>query len=134
MKRKFKVTLFILSAPFMVTALYVGFLWVTYIDHTVTSGQKYGFTIGTNKDQTYKAVAKATDKHPKLFMYITYGPLAGDHMAFLPTPENYNKAQNHNYWSLLLDGNGEFFNVIKLKFENEKLSEIYRHRKYFEAP
>jgi len=34
----------------------------------------------------------------------------------------------------LLDGDGEFFNVIRLKLEDKTLTQIYRHRKYFELP
>ena len=58
MKRKFKALIFVLLSPFIVLALYIGFLWVTYIDQTVTTGQKYGFTIGATKHQTYKNVIK----------------------------------------------------------------------------
>ena len=86
------------------------------------------------KKQTYSNIAKLLEKHPNLVIYISYGPRAGDNMTFTPSSDNYEKAQEHNHWLLLLDGDGEFFNVIKLKHENNSLHEIYRHRKYFEAP
>jgi len=134
MKRKFKALILIILAPFLVFAFYIGFLWATYIDQTITEGQQYGFTIGTTKYETYTNVAQLLEEHPNLVVYISYGPRAGDNITFPPTPGNYEQAQKHNNWSLLLDGDGEFFNVIKLKHENNTLQEIYRHRKYFEAP
>jgi len=134
MKRKSKAIILILSAPFFVAALYIGFLWATYIDHAVTSGQKYGFTIGTTKQQTYNNVISLLEKHPKLKIYISYGLRAGDNITLTPSSASYEQAQKYNNWLLLLDGDGEFFNVIKLKYENGTLSEIYRHRKYFELP
>ena len=99
MKRKFKAIQFVILAPFLVAALYIGFLWATYIDHTVTSGQKYGFTIGTTKEQTYKNVMGLIEQYPNLVIYISYGPRAGDNMSFSPSNENYLKAQKHNNWS-----------------------------------
>ena len=134
MKRKFKALILVLSAPFIAALLYIGFIWATYIDDTITTGQKYGFIIGSTKLETYKNVAQLIEKHPKLQIYISYGPRAGDNLIFTPTRDNYEIVQKHNQWSLLLDGDGEFFNVIKLKHENNNLYEIYRHRKYFEAP
>ncbi len=133
MKKRYKVLITFSAVPFLALSLYIIFLWLSYIDNTVLSGESYGFTIGQTKSQTYRNVLKSIERNPKLKIHINYGPRAGDNMTFSPT-NNYIKAQNHNNWSLLLDGDNEFFNVIRLKFENNKLSEIYRHRKYFEMP
>ena len=57
-------------------------------------------------------------------------------MAFLgcDSKVNYEKALGSDHWELLIDGEGQFFHVIRLKFEDKTLTEIYRHRKYFELP
>ena len=134
MRRKHKALIVIFLSPFIVLSLYIGFLFVTYIDQSITTGQKYGFTIGANKNQTYKDVIQLLEDYPNLVIYISYGQRAGDKMTFAPSRDNYEKAQSYNHWTLLLDGKGEFFNVIKLIFVDDNLYEIYRHRKYFEAP
>ena len=74
------------------------------------------------------------EDYPELKIYISYGPRAGDNMTLLLTKANFEIALRANFWELLLDGDGEFFNVIRLNIENNTLTEIYRHRKYFELP
>ena len=72
--------------------------------------------------------------HKKLKLYISYGPRAGDNSTLPLTNDNFERALKSDYWELLLDGEGEFFNVIRLKLEDKTLTQIYRHRKYFELP
>ena len=115
-------------------AAYIFFLWATYIDDVVTSGNKYGFTIGSSKQQTYKNIVAIKESYPNLIIYIPYGPHAGDNMTLHPIKANFETARKHNHWELLLDGDGEFFNAIRLNHENNALTQIYRHRKYFELP
>jgi hypothetical protein len=129
-----KSLLIIISLPILAIAFYVLFLWATYIDNTVTEGSRYGFTIGSTVEQTYQDIQSLKEKYPELMLYISYGPRAGDNMTVPPTKENFNTAISSEFWDLLLEGDGEFFNVIRLKSENGALTEIYRHRKYFELP
>ena len=123
-----------LLLPALAFTVYLLFLWLSYIDETINSGNKYGFTIGTTTQQIYKDISAAKVKHPELMLYISYGPRAGDNMTLPPTKANFETALKSEFWELLLDGEGEFFNIIKLKVENNKLSRIHRHRKYFEIP
>lgn len=120
--------------PILAIAFYALFLWASYIDNTVIEGSKYGFTIGSNMEQIYQDIQALKERHPELMFYISYGPRAGDNMTVSPTKENFNTAVSSEFWELLLDGDGEFFNIIQLKYENGVLTEIYRHRKYFELP
>ena len=107
---------------------------ITYIDDTVVSGRDYGFTIGSTKQEAYKDIIDVKKQFPKLMIYIDYGPRAGDNFTLEPTNDNFIQIIKHEDWNLLLDGDGEFFNIIRLKFSKDKLNEIYRHRKYFEGP
>ncbi|MGE3482269.1 MAG: hypothetical protein AB7K73_12750 [Gammaproteobacteria bacterium] len=134
MTKRFKVITAFILLPIFVVAVYIFFLWVTYIDDTVTSGSKYGFTIGSSKQQIYEDISAAKEDYPELKIYISYGPRAGDNATLSPTKENFERALISDYWELLLDGDGEYFNVIRLRVENNALTQIYRHRKYFELP
>jgi hypothetical protein len=129
-----KIIAAIVLLPILVVAGYILFLWATYIDDTITSGSKYGFTIGTSKQQIYEDISAVKEDYPNLKFYISYGPRAGDNATLLPTKDNYERALISDHWELLLDGDGEFFNVIKLKVGGDTLTQIHRHRKYFELP
>ncbi len=134
MSKVLKTFLALVLLPFFAVALYVLFLWATYIDDTVTQGSKYGFTIGSTEQKTYEDILSAQDQYPELMLYISYGSRAGDNMTVEPTRDNFNTALKSNHWELLLDGKGEFFNIIRLRIDSNELTEIYRHRKYFELP
>ena len=134
MRRLQKVVSAILIVPVLIVLTYFGFLWITYIDDTVVSGSKYGLSIGATKLQTYKDISTIQKSYPKLKIYISYGERAGDNMTLSPTMDSFKKIEKYDRWDLLLDGEGEFFNVIKLDYTNGALVGIYRHRKYFEAP
>ena len=134
MKPAHKIILGIALTPFLLVIFYAGFCWITYISDPVLTGSKYGFTIGSTKEQTYGSIGKVKNQHPKLVIYITYGERAGDKMTLQPTNENFTQVKKYGHWELLLDGEGEFSNNIRLIFEDKKLVKIYRHRKYFELP
>ena len=134
MKVVTKVAITIISLPLLLIALYIGYLWATYIDETINSGSKYGFTLGHSKKDSFDKISDLLEKYPKTKIYISYGQRAGDRFTLAPTASAYIKIKEYETWSLLLDGDGEFFNTIRLRFRGDNLSEIHRHRKYFEAP
>ena len=134
MKKGFKVTTTIIAVPILVISVYIFYLWATYISDVVISGEKYDFVIGQTKQQSYKNIATTIQKHPNLKIYIPYGPRVGDRMTIPYTEQNYDQAIKHNHWELLLEGDGKFFNIIRLSFESNALVQIYRHRQYFELP
>jgi hypothetical protein len=129
-----KIIAAIVFLPIVAIAIYILFLWATYIDDTVTSGSKYGFTIGSSKQQVYEDIFATKENYPELKIYIPYGPRAGDNATLPPTNENFERALISDHWELLLEGDGEFFNVIRLRVDNNSLTQIYRHRKYYELP
>lgn len=134
MRKLFDTLLIIIVSPFIILGVYLLFLWGTYIDNTVESGTNYGFTIGTTKDRVYKDILIVNKQYPKLKIYINYGDRAGDNITLSPTKNNFDKIKKYNRWEILLDGDGEYHNVIRLYYAKNNLNQIYRHRKYFELP
>lgn len=120
-------------APILAIAGYIGYLWATYLDETVTSGTAYGFTIGASKQETLRS-ASSLRSHPHAVVYVSYGPRAGDNFTIAPSPTHIEQLQGHDRWDVLLDGDGKFFNSARLTFRDGKLVEIHRHRQHFELP
>jgi len=129
-----KIVIVVLLAPVVMAAVLWGYLWITYIDDTVTSGNKYGLFIGATKQKSFSDISNIQKEYPNLKIYIYSGKYVGDRSTLSPTQENYKKLEKCDRWELLLDGEGEFFNVIRMEFKHGDLVEIYRHRQYFEFP
>tara|TARA_B100000700_G_scaffold163672_1_gene181147 strand:- start:317 stop:742 length:426 start_codon:yes stop_codon:yes gene_type:complete len=122
------------------------YLWITYIDETVTSGQAYGFEIGATKKEVYAklpaALSKIKSPNELVFIQIkasekTASALATDAdfdvmVAPLFHAVGYESFRDHDSWSFYI--NASFFNNLKLDFCDDKLCKIHRHRKYFELP
>ena len=134
MRKAFKIATTIIVSPILVVVAYICFLWLTYISDPISSGEKYGFTIGATKEETYKDIASVYKQYPNIKIYIPFGPRVGDNMTISPTKNNFKQAKMHNHWELLLDGDDSYFNIIRLNHENNVLTKIYRHRQYFELP
>ncbi len=128
-----KLLLTTVAVPLLVVAGYVCYLAATYLDETVTSGSAYGFDIGASKQETLASSARL-NIYPNAVIYVSYGPRAGDHFSVEPGAVRPSQLQAHDQWDVLLDGNDEFFNTVRLIFHNGRLVEIYRHRKNFELP
>ncbi|MGY1522138.1 hypothetical protein ACW5DW_17120 [Luteimonas sp. A482] len=119
--------------PTLVIAGYIGYLWATYIDETITSGAAHGFTIGASKQDALASVSHLSS-HPDAVVYVSHGPRAGDNFSIVPSPAELGRLQEHDQWVVLLDGNDKFFNSVRLTFRDGALAEIHRHRKHFELP
>ena len=111
---------------------YIGYLWLTYIDETITSGEGYGFNIGEDRERVFSKAIKAFREEQ---IYILnpidergYGP----HEDFEFTSEDYELLKNRNKWEFYYTK--DYFDSIKLTFEQDRLVEIHRHRKKFELP
>jgi hypothetical protein len=141
-----KIAIFFLLFFISVISLLFLYLWATYTDKTITSGSAYGFTIGDSKLQTYKNIPNArshlnignspifisakTDEH--ISSVIGTKP---DYEIMVQTYLNDERLPvfvNENKWNFYF--NGTYFDSLKLKFCDEKLCEIHRHRKKFELP
>lgn len=137
--------IFILFVVLLATS-YIGYLWVTYIDNSVTSGSAYGFVIGEGKERVYHRVpevlAELERAEGKAFIEVTLGPQAA--MVFGVSPGARVMVSAMMYDSAIEDFlskerwtfyfGGSYFNKITLRFCGYELCEIYRHRKKFELP
>ena len=112
----------------------VGFLWASYISETTSSGSAYGFSIDSSKAESAAALSDFRRAHPKAVVYVSSGPRAGDHFTALASEDQLHLLQPHHQWDILLNGPGEFRNVVRLTFKEDRLVDIYRHRQYFELP
>jgi len=122
----------IICSLILLIAFYMFFLWATYIDNTVISGEAYGFIVGDTKKETYY---KARNIFRGDQVYVLH-PIEengyGPHVEFNFNEKEFSILSGRERWSIYMDDG--FFNVYVLKFHDEKLAEIYRHRKYFELP
>ncbi len=119
--------------PFLGVSGYATYLWATYIDETTVSGSAQGFTIGTSKQQVLASVRHLTS-YPHAVVYVSYGHRAGDNFTVDPVSADLDLLREHDQWRVLLDGEGEFFNSVRLSFRDGELVEIHRHRQRFELP
>lgn len=148
MKLKFIRNLLIclLFTTFIFVIFTIGYFWVTYIDETVTKGQSYGLLIGESKSKTYlklpAALANVSGSTSIVFMEIEVNAVNAQLLASKPGQSimveallnkvGYPAFKRKKQWDFYV--NGSYFNRLTLKFCNERLCEIYRHRKNFELP
>ncbi|WP_339674173.1 hypothetical protein [Dasania marina] len=140
---KIRIIITILGSMLLIYPIY---LWLTYIDETTSSGSAYGLEIGSSKQDVYKSLSrilgqlKRSDESVFIEIKVT-----DDTARDLATNPDFNvmvEPQFHEIgfstfekkdtWTFYI--NTSYFNSLKLKFCNDKLCEIYRHRKYFELP
>lgn len=145
---KYITTLFIyavIGIAIMIAA-YAFYLWYTYIDETITHGQAYGFVIGDDKLGTYKkapiSLGRLKNHSSSIYIEVKSDSDCAKLLAVKPDyvvmveallhDVGYSVFESKNQWDFYI--NGSYFNKLSLKFCDEKLCEIYRHRKYFEIP
>lgn len=145
MKIKWSLSVFMLIPILTLIAFlcYGFYIWYTYINDTVTSGNAYGFTIGDSKPETYKksylALSKLSDN---VYIEIRVTPEASrllatnsDHTILASSllhDVGYPGFEKKNGWGFYFEAS--YFNSLTLRFCNERLCEIHRHRKSFELP
>jgi hypothetical protein len=129
-----KTLLIIVLLPVVTVAGYILFLWATTIHDSVDEGTKYGFTIGETKTDTHVNLLEWRDKHPELIV-ITYAKVGGyAQEQFVKLSLEFDELKKYNQWRVHLNGERSGSNSIRLTFENGSLTNIYRHRQYYELP
>ena len=145
-KKLYKYVIYLSMGVSLLVGGYIAYLWLTYIDETITSGQAYGFMIGDDKLTTYKksptSLAKLEKHNSVVYMKIISNSDTAGLLAAAPEQTimveavlhqvGYPRFKELNQWDFYIDGS--YFNRLSLKFCDERLCEIYRHRKYFEGP
>ena len=125
---------------------YMGYLWLTYIDKDVESGRAYGLAIGQSKDQVLENLSVAFDRagfiSDQVFVEVpadaamarTLGIVENRHVM-IPVNQNdfdISKVYADDLWIFYSKKNHN--DLLRLKFCDEKLCRIYRHRKNLELP
>lgn len=130
----------------IVILAYPFYLWVTYINETVTTGSGFGFQIGDTKKEVYNklnvALREASGKNEEVFIQIKSNSQVA---KFLATESDFYvmikplfhdigfyEFEKNDLWQFYIGGS--YFNTLKLEFCEGKLCRIHRHRKYFELP
>ena len=132
MKTLFKVTCVVVGIMIFIGLFRIGYLWLTYIDDTITSGEGYGFNIGETKEQIFDKAIKIFQDENIYILNSLDGRGYRSHEEFEFTSEDYELLKNRNKWEFYYAEG--YFDSIKLTFEQDRLVEIYRHRKKFELP
>ncbi|MCX5635102.1 MAG: hypothetical protein NTW55_04595, partial [Planctomycetota bacterium] len=69
MKLLFKISSVMIVIVTCAVLCYVIYLWATYIDKTITSGEGYGFKIGDTKEQVYHKAAELFKDDKVFFLH-----------------------------------------------------------------
>jgi hypothetical protein len=119
--------------------------YLTYLDESIVEGDAYGFVIGDSKYESYNKAKNSIGNIPifgetEVFIYLNVDKkvaqafdieLGRNRLIKVDfNDQEFKKIQVMDYWGFYF---GESFNSsISLKFCDEKLCKIYRHRQYYE--
>ena len=133
-----KFLLKIISYPILLCIFlivgYIFFLWASTIHDSISEGSKYGFTIGSSKEQTFIDVMNLKDDYPDFVVYTYVETDNYDNPKRTKLAHDIDEMIMHNQWRVYFGGDGEYSNSIRLNFEDNKLNNFYRHRQYYELP
>lgn len=110
------------------------FLWASTIHDSVFEGSKYGFTIGSSKNETFTDVMNLKDDYPDFVIYTYVETDNHYNPKHIKLSHDIDEMVMHDQWRIYFGGDGEYSNSIRLNFEDNKLSNFYRHRQYYEVP
>ena len=115
-----------------VVLCHIAYLWATYIDETITSGEGYGFKIGETKKQVYHKAGELFKDKKVYFLHPIDEQNHGPHKELRYSSDEYEIIKDRNKWNFYFTE--DYFDSIKLTFKDGCLMEIHRHRKKFELP
>ena len=136
----------VVSVVLLILITYFFFLWYTYIDETVTSGEAFGLNIGNTKLDTYSkiwgAISDLNYDPSSVYIEIEVNADVSELLATDPGYKimantllheiGYESFKKEDRWDFYF--NSSYFNSLSLRFCEDKLCEIHRHRKFFEIP
>ncbi|CAI2718659.1 hypothetical protein [Nitrospina watsonii] len=126
-----KVLLIILAVLFLIPILYVGYLYVTYLEEYVTTGSGYGFTIGEGKEDVFNKLSQKYGSKVKRYRFYKDREIySKDKIEF--SDEEYNGLKGYDKWKFYFDE--KHIDYLAFYFEEDNLVKIERHRQYFELP
>jgi hypothetical protein len=132
LKLLFKISCVVMAIVICAIICRVGYLWGTYIDETITSGEGYGFEIGETKEQVYYKASEFFQDSKVFFLYPLDEQGIDPEKEFKFSTEEYKVIKNRDVWKFY--SNESFIDFITLAFKKGELVEIRRRRQKFELP
>ena len=116
------------------------FVWASSIDNKVTTGEAYGFTIGSSKTDIYMNIPKSsfpTSSKKSVVLYFNVELYVQKKKEPIKIKSEFHKDEfdlfeDKNKWKLFYLDTHYFFDNVTLTFCDEKLCEIRRFRLYWE--
>ena len=105
---------------------------LTYIDEIVSAGEKYGFMIGENKLEVFSRIKLRNSREG--WVAIQVGTTPKEFNVIQLEYIKFNEISRYNSWVILYDSDNLLLNSLKLRFENNKLYSMHRHKQLFEFP
>lgn len=108
-------------------------IWqITYIDEVVSTGEKYGFLIGENKQEVFSRIYKH-GPHEN-WVAVQVGTTPKDFQVIQLEKMKLKELIEHETWIIFYELNSLTINSLKLKFHDNKLYSMHRHKQLFEFP
>ena len=105
---------------------------LTYIDELINSGEKYGFIIGENKLEVFSKISMRNSHEG--WVAIQVGSTPKEFNVIQIENIKFHEITGYDSWVILYDSDNLLLNSLKLRFENNKLHSMYRHKQLFEFP
>ena len=127
-----RIFLGVVGIVITLVAGYVGFMWITYIDVTITVGSGYGLNIGETKVEAFQNAKKQFNSNDVYILFPLTKEYYGPHRKVHFNDEDFSILKERDVWELYFTDS--YFDSLKLSFENDSLVSIHRHRQKFELP
>ena len=125
--------LLITMVVFAVIVIIAIITWqLTYIDEIVNAGEKYGFMIGENKLEVFSRI-NLRNSHEG-WVAIQVGTTPKEFNVIQLEYIKFNEISRYDSWVISYDSDNLLLNSLKLRFENNKLYSMHRHKQLFEFP
>lgn len=139
-----KIITFLLCSAFVFVISVISIFYLNYKEHIITTGEAFGFEIGTYKSevysQLYSNVVAEGQGYTDLYFSLKV-PAEIEHVVgvskdktilvqSLFNPEYENVFQGRDVWKIYIDADRS--DSIRLTFCEDKLCEIYRHKRWFD--
>lgn len=123
---------FSFPAPILVVSIAALLLAGCYIDKSVDSGEGYGFRIGDDKQETFLN-ARSLFKNTTTYILSPIDKHGfGPHEKILFNEADFSRIESRDSWDFYFDSG--YKDTLKLKFSNERLTHIHRHKQSIELP
>ncbi|MDR6982673.1 hypothetical protein J2X32_001291 [Rheinheimera pacifica] len=119
----------LLVGIFLLTTLFVFFLWLSSLHEVIEEGEAFGFTIGASKEEVISHLIDTSEKSIKT-INLVYGDQSS-RLATLSSPSEY--FNDSDKWVVMYNS-AYFFDNVTLEFCEDNLCKLFRKRQFFEMP